>query len=281
MEANGLSPQTINNTRKYLNALSRQTNINDPEKVKTLIARKQSSDAHKKIIAYAYKRYATYYKLDYQMPKYHPKSRQIKIPTKEKVEALISSAKSPLCIKLRMSAETGLRPIQIHSLRVKDVNLETRQLYAEPAKNGLAIISKISTNTADQLSEYIHKKQLKPENKLFKESQEEYCKHYREYRNRLAQKLHDPTIKQIRLYDLRHYYATMLYARTRDILLVRQQLGHKNIDTTLIYTQLLNLNENEWTCKTATNIQEATALIEAGFEYIQEIDGIRLYRKRK
>ncbi len=58
-------------------------------------------------------------------------------------------------------------------------------------------------------------------------------------------------------------------------------MGHKKIETTLIYTQLLNLNEDEWTCKTATNIKEATNLIENGFEYIQEIDGIRLYRKRK
>jgi len=73
----------------------------------------------------------------------------------------------------------------------------------------------------------------------------------------------------------------MLCARTRDILLVKQQMRHKKIETTLIYTQLLNLNDDEWTCKTATNIKEATTLIEAGFEYNQEIDGIRLYRKRK
>ena len=33
--------------------------------------------------------------------------------------------------------------------------------------------------------------------------------------------------------------ATTLYAKTRDILLVKQQMGHKKIETTLIYTQLL------------------------------------------
>ena len=59
-------------------------------------------------------------------------------------------------------------------------------------------------------------------------------------------------------------------------------MGHKKIETTLKYVQLQNINEDdEWTCKTATNIKEATSLIENGFEYIQEIDGIRLYRKRK
>ncbi len=100
-------------------------------------------------------------------------------------------------------------------------------------------------------------------------------------RNGLAEKLHDPTIKRIRLYDLRHYFATTLYAKTRDILLVKNQMGHKKIETTLIYTQLLNLNDDEWTCKIAKNVNEATQLIEAGFEYVTEIDGARLFKKRK
>jgi len=60
-----------------------------------------------------------------------------------------------------------------------------------------------------------------------------------------------------------------------------REMGHKQIRTTMIYTQLLNLNDDEWTVKTATNVTEATALIEAGFEYVTEIDGIKLFRKRK
>jgi len=61
-----------------------------------------------------------------------------------------------------------------------------------------------------------------------------------------------------------------------------KQMGHKKIETTLLYTQLVHFNEeDEYTCKTATNITEATQLIENGFEYITEIDGIKLFRKRK
>ena len=59
-------------------------------------------------------------------------------------------------------------------------------------------------------------------------------------------------------------------------------MGHKNVETTLIYTQLTNENDDEeYTCKTATNIKEATNLLENGFTYIQDIDGIKIYRKRK
>ena len=59
-------------------------------------------------------------------------------------------------------------------------------------------------------------------------------------------------------------------------------MGHKKIATTLIYTQLLHINEDEeYVCKTATNIKQATNLIEVGFEYIIEMEGLKLFRKRK
>ena len=43
----------------------------------------------------------------------------------------------------------------------------------------------------------------------------------------------------------------------------------------------MNLNDDEWTCKTATNVTEATSLIEAGFEYVTEIDETKLFKKRR
>ena len=59
-----------------------------------------------------------------------------------------------------------------------------------------------------------------------------------------------------------HYFASTVYAKTREILYVKQQLGHVKIETTLKYVQLLNLSEDdEYTCKTATNAKEATQLI--------------------
>lgn len=104
---------------------------------------------------------------------------------------------------------------------------------------------------------------------------------WRRIRNRLAQKLNEPQLKQIPLRNLRHHYATKTYDQTKDILLVMQKLGHKKIQTTMLYTQLITFSEeDEYTVKTATNIKEATDLLEHGFTYIQEIDGIRIYRKR-
>jgi integrase len=92
----------------------------------------------------------------------------------------------------------------------------------------------------------------------------------------------DTTIKQIRLYDFRHFKASIEYHKTKDLLHVKALLGHKDLRTTLRYTQLLeDLQDDEYTVKIATNVKEATDLLEHGFTYIQDIDGIKLYRKRK
>jgi hypothetical protein len=58
-------------------------------------------------------------------------------------------------------------------------------------------------------------------------------------------------------------------------------MGHKRLETTQIYMHLLNLQEAEWNCIGATTKEEAMKLIEAGFEYVTEIDGTKLFRKRK
>jgi integrase len=91
---------------------------------------------------------------------------------------------------------------------------------------------------------------------------------WRDTRNALAKKLNEPQLRAIPLRNLRHYFATRRYDRTKDILLVKQLLGHKKLEITMFYTQLITLNEeDEYTCKTATNIKEATDLLEHGFTY--------------
>lgn len=109
-----------------------------------------------------------------------------------------------------------------------------------------------------------------------------YGKWFRHHRNKTAEKMKDPAIKGIRLYDLRHFFANMTYHKTRDILFTKQQMGHRKIETTLIYTQLLQFEKDDnYTCKIAQTVEQATDLIENGFEYVTEMDGLRLFRKRK
>ena len=109
-------------------------------------------------------------------------------------------------------------------------------------------------------------------------------KGFRRMRKKTAHKLGNPRILRITFHTLRHWKATTEYARTKDILYVKQLLGHKSIKTTLKYVQLVNLpHEEKFICKVAQDTDEAAELIEAGFEYVtgEYDDGGKLFRKRK
>jgi len=71
------------------------------------------------------------------------------------------------------------------------------------------------------------------------------------------------------------------YHKTKDILYVMKLLGHKNINNTLVYTQLVDFSEKEYVTKVAWTLEEACKLIEAGFEYVCEMEGAKIFRKRK
>ena len=62
----------------------------------------------------------------------------------------------------------------------------------------------------------------------------------------------------------------MLYHQTRTILLVKKLLGHKKIENTMKYTQLIQFKDSEYEVATAKTIDEAKPIIKAGFEFIHE-----------
>jgi hypothetical protein len=61
-----------------------------------------------------------------------------------------------------------------------------------------------------------------------------------------------------------------------------QRLGHKKVTTTMLYTQLVALAEDpEYVSQGVTTAKEAMRLVDAGYEYVNTIEGISIYRKRK
>jgi len=108
-----------------------------------------------------------------------------------------------------------------------------------------------------------------------------YRQCYTRQRKKAAIKLANPRLLQITFHTLRHWKATTEYHKTKDILHVMRLLGHKNIKNTLIYTQLVTFQNDDYVCKAAANVKEATDLIEAGFEYVCEMSTVKLFRKRK
>ena len=77
----------------------------------------------------------------------------------------------------------------------------------------------------------------------------------------------------------------MLYHRTKDILYVKQFMGHRKIESTLLYVQLekalFQAESDNFTCRIAQTQDDIKQLIEAGFDYVTQKDGLAYFRKRK
>jgi len=284
------SQKTRRNQLKTINwilkKLNQNADLNDTNEVTQYVLSLSISDAYKAQLTQVYSQYCKYKNIPYTKPKFkRPPSKPIRIPTEEKINMIIAESGKVLATKLTLSKETGLRPVEVHTLKVKDIDLEQHLIYPTTAKRGASRILKISDNLASLLQTHITRYSLQQNDNVFKGSEEHYGDAYRKVRDRLAKKLEKPSIKTIRLYDLRHYFATMLYHKTKDILLVKRKLGHKGINNTLIYIDLeatlFNTNE-EYTCKATDNKDEAMKLMENGFEYtLTTPDGYMLFRKRK
>jgi len=166
-------------------------------------------------------------------------------------------------------------PHELSNVKAKDIDFERGILTVVGFKGHASRCFKLSSETLSMLKWYFSKYSSFPKSRTINKA-------WQMYRNRVSEKFEDVSIRNIRLYDLRHYYASMLYYKTRDILLVKQQLGHKKLETSLIYTQLLNLNEeDEYQTATARTVKEAEQLIANGFEYITTFDNVMIFRKRK
>ena len=282
MKLDNKSDYTINFTRKALSFLSKRTSLAEPEAVKLVIAELKASDGYKRNLCIAYNKYAKFYSIAWNMPKYREPERNITPPTKEKVQMLIAEAGVLLSTKLQLSSETGLRPVELARLKVKHLDLDHKAVNPTTAKKGKARTIPITENLKQRLQEHIIRENLSQDDLLFKGTDaDHYGKQYRKMRNKLAEKLHDPTIKNIRLYDLRHYFCTKKLYDIGNPYTVMVLMGHTKLTTTQRYMHLLNLNDDEWTCTGAATAKEATKLIENGFQYVTTIEGIQLFRKRK
>ena len=100
-------------------------------------------------------------------------------------------------------------------------------------------------------------------------------------RAKVATKLKNERINKITFHTLRHWKATMEYAKTKDILHVMKMLGHRNIQNTLLYTQLVNFENDDYHSATAKTVEEGQKLVEAGFKFVCNSEDIKLFRKRK
>jgi integrase/recombinase XerC len=141
---------------------------------------------------------------------------------------------------------TGIRLSELVGLNITDVNLLEKRITIQ-AKGGQIVNRFLNTKLRTILNRY-----LKERKQIFTDSQALFLSQLmkriatRQIQRRLDQWIVKAGIsKRITPHSLRHSFATGLYARTSNILVVQQALGHASIATTQIYSHLLDASFEE------------------------------------
>jgi len=255
--------------------------LEHPEQVRNFIASKQCSNGFKQSLVDAYDLYCQYRGIQWNKPFYERYDKQPKIPHETKIDMIIAHASSRMALILSMMKDLATRPIELTWLKVKDIDLETGVVNIATAKFGIGRTLKLKPQTLAMLKAWVLKKKLGLNDSVFPIKSSSISENYRVLRNRLAEKLQDVSFKTMRLYDFRHWQASMTYHKTKDLFYVKSFLGHRDLRSTLRYVQLVDFGNEEYTCKVAKTLGEATSLLEAGFDYVTDMDSVKIFRKRK
>jgi len=218
--------------------------------------------------------------LTWSRPKYERDDQPPYVPTEEEVNLLIADSGRKYALALSILNDTGMRPIELERSIVSWYDLTRGLVHVETAKKGKGRNLELKPRTLAMLKEYVGKYNLGLNNRIFA-TVKTMRREFGNIKRRTAKKLQRPELLRISLYSFRHFFGTMTYHRTKDILYTQQKMGHKNLKSTLVYTHLVNFESDEFHVRVAENIQEACKLIEAGFEYVTEMDGNKIFRKRK
>jgi hypothetical protein len=283
----------------HLIALAQRADLKNPADVELAIARyklqdpstkqpssKPASNSYKKHLCSTYSGYCKHYKITWEKPHYTEEPHSIQPPSQEKCLMLISSAHGQLSLKIDVSTQTGLRPIEVvgqKGITANDIHPDQNTITAKVTKGcNQRPALKVTPELIARLQAHITRHNTKPNQPLFNCTPKTYSCHFITFKHTLAQKLQDPTILAIRLYDLRHAYVTKQLRRTQNAEIVRQIVGHKRLDTTQKYLHLLADQSGEWIVETTTDQKRVDELLKQDFTYVLTTpDGYMKFKKAK
>jgi integrase len=281
MKKDGKADSTIETAVARLTRLTKLCNIDDSEQVRATLATLDWQNNTKHHVAQVYTYFLRYLGKTWTPPKYTKEHGLPFIPTEEEIDTLISAGSPRTATRLQILKETGARVGELDKLEWTHIDTERKTIYITAEKGSNSRLLPISNKLIAMLNNLPRRT-----DKVFTVNKENFRKTFECLRNRTAIKLDNPRLKKIHLHTFRHFKGTTEYHKTKDIIHVKTVLGHKRIESTMLYinieSALYLATSDEWTCKATTDDNEATQLIEAGFEYVMTTpSGLMQFRKRK
>ena len=278
LKKQGYAESTIFSRVKIIKYLAKTANLDDPEAIKELIAKKDSwCLGRKEIIVECYSNFLICVGGTWNPPRYRAIEKLPFIPTEGEIDYLIAACGQKTSTFVQLLKETGARCGEAWQLEWTHIDNETRTVRITPEKHSNPRMLKISQRLIERLadlpktSKYVFGgTNLKTTARLFERS-----------RKIAVSTSKNPRLGGITFHKLRHWKATMEYHKTKDILHVMRLLGHKNIKNTMRYTQLVDFGEQDYVVKVAWTLEEACKLLEGGFQYVCDYDKGKIFRKPK
>ncbi|MEM1785736.1 MAG: site-specific integrase [Candidatus Bathyarchaeia archaeon] len=285
-EKQGLATETIRGYNSCLRTLmNKGANLLDPESVKEILAKEKHWSANRRRnIINSYTKFLGFLGLSWDKPKCHVDRKLPNfIPLETEIDVLIAGSNKRLACFLQLLKETAMRAGEAFRLKWTNIDFERKIIILnEPEKGSNPRIWRISDKLIEMLKNLPKNNERIFPNKTLASLKDTFAR----TRKRLAHKLQNPRLLRITFHTIRHWKATLEYHKTKDILYVKNLLGHKKIENTEIYINLERAifgdgAEQEFHVKVASNIEEIKALLEVGYEYVCEKDGLLFFRKRK
>jgi len=279
LKKRGLQESTINLRISLLKQLTQKgADLNNLDQVETVLAIEKFTVSKKASLVAAYRSYTKTFGILWTPIRTRYRPQQPHIPLESELDQLIAASGRKTAAFLKTLKDTGARSGEVSKLKWTDINEANQTIRINnPEKGSDSRTLKVSEKTLSMLKSMPKKHDpyvFNPNSRVYKDM-------LTTTRNRLARTLQNPRFKQIHLHTFRHWKATMEYAKTKDILHVMKLLGHRNIQNTLVYTQLVNFEGDEYHSAVANTVDEARKLVESGFTFVCDMQGTKLFSKRK
>jgi integrase/DNA-directed RNA polymerase subunit M/transcription elongation factor TFIIS len=297
LERQGYALATRKLTATCLKVLKdRGANLADPETVKDVLAQQSSKDTafknkpwschRKRNMINAYTQFLKFNGLSWEPPINVITRKTPFIPLGSEIDDLVAGTPKAVSTMLFLLRETAMRIGEGIRLKWKDVDIKRKLIFCNEPEKGSN--TRVFGDVDPQLLRMLDQMPRINECVFGNYTKDSLKATLGRARKRLAFKLGNPRLLGIHFHTLRHWKATMLYHETKDILHVKEFLGHRDIEHTLLYITLesqifKNDSDDKFTSRVAKNTEECCRLVDVGFEYITGTfeDGGKIFRKRK